>query len=43
MQKPRPLTNGYHLLDQLAGASDLKCTLICGECVQRGNDRRATA
>ena len=43
MRKPRPLTTGYHLVDQHAGAWDAERALLCGERVYRGNDRRATA
>ena len=43
MQKPRPLTTGYHLVDHHAGAWDRKRALIWELRVCRGNDRRATA
>ena len=43
MQKPRPLTTGYQLVDCHAGAWDRKRTLICRQRVCRGNDHGATA
>ena len=43
MQKPRPLTTGYHLVDHHAGAWDRKRALICRQRAGRGNDRGAPA